>query len=154
MLNGLSAVFISSEQRTVFDGTHLTSLSEVSYSTYEVSTSYPLPYVIFAMGCDCLCGTGYLMDPLSIHRWYMSEYGAAVEWYWQGKTEGLGEKPVLVALCKHKSHMDWPGREPRTSRWEAEDQSSPSLQPNKVLCLLMKGVKFRLWDLKVNSSHT
>jgi hypothetical protein len=28
-----------------------------------------------------------------------SEYGAAVEWYWQGKTEGLGEKPVPVPLC-------------------------------------------------------
>jgi hypothetical protein len=25
-------------------------------------------------------------------RWYMSEYGTPVEWYWQGKTEGLGKK--------------------------------------------------------------
>jgi hypothetical protein len=29
----------------------------------------------------------------------MSEYGTAVEWYWQGKTEGLREKPVPVPLC-------------------------------------------------------
>jgi hypothetical protein len=28
----------------------------------------------------------------------MSEYGAAVEWYWQGKTEGLWENPVPVPL--------------------------------------------------------
>jgi hypothetical protein len=30
-------------------------------------------------------------------RW-MNEYGALVEWYWQGKTELLGEKPVPVQL--------------------------------------------------------
>jgi hypothetical protein len=29
----------------------------------------------------------------------MSEYGAAAEWYWQGKTEGIGEKPLPVPLC-------------------------------------------------------
>jgi hypothetical protein len=28
----------------------------------------------------------------------MNEYGALVEWYWQGKTEVLGEKPVTVPL--------------------------------------------------------
>jgi len=31
-------------------------------------------------------------------RW-MDEYGALVEWYWQGKTEVLGENPVTVSLC-------------------------------------------------------
>ena len=30
-------------------------------------------------------------------RW-MDEYGAMVEWYWQGKPEMLGEKPVPVPL--------------------------------------------------------
>jgi hypothetical protein len=35
-----------------------------------------------------------------------------VESYWQGKTEGLGEKPVP---------LDWPGREPGPPRWEAGD---------------------------------
>jgi len=28
-----------------------------------------------------------------------NEYGTLVEWYWQGKTEVLGEKPVPVPLC-------------------------------------------------------
>jgi hypothetical protein len=43
--------------------------------------------------CDevrlCLCGTSA----------YMSEYGAAVELYWHGKTKGVGEKSVPVPLC-------------------------------------------------------
>jgi hypothetical protein len=30
-------------------------------------------------------------------RWY--ECRATMEWYWQGKTEELGEKPVPVPLC-------------------------------------------------------
>ena len=30
-------------------------------------------------------------------RW-MNEYGAMVEWYWQGETEVLGEKPVPMPL--------------------------------------------------------
>jgi hypothetical protein len=29
----------------------------------------------------------------------MSEYEAAVQWHWQRKTEGLGEKPVPVTRC-------------------------------------------------------
>ena len=35
-------------------------------------------------------------------RW-MDEYGAIVEWYWQGKTEVPGDKPVTVSLLHHKS---------------------------------------------------
>ena len=31
-------------------------------------------------------------------RW-MIEYGAMVVWYWQGKTEVLGDKHLLVVLC-------------------------------------------------------
>ena len=31
-------------------------------------------------------------------RW-MNEHGAMVEWYWQGKIEVLGEKPVPVLVC-------------------------------------------------------
>jgi hypothetical protein len=35
------------------------------------------------------------------------EYGALVEWQWQGKTEILGEKPVPVPhFVHHPSHMD------------------------------------------------
>jgi len=29
---------------------------------------------------------------------WMNEYGAMVEWYWQGKREVLGEKPVPVQV--------------------------------------------------------
>jgi hypothetical protein len=35
-----------------------------------------------------------------------------VEWYWHGKTEGLGEKAVSVRLCPPQIPLDWPGREP------------------------------------------
>jgi uncharacterized membrane protein YpjA len=28
----------------------------------------------------------------------MNEYGALVEWYWQGKTEVLGEEPLPLSL--------------------------------------------------------
>jgi hypothetical protein len=45
--------------------------------------------------------------------------GTTVEWNWQGKTEDLGEKPVPMPLCPHKSHMDWPGIEPGHPRREA-----------------------------------
>jgi hypothetical protein len=50
------------------------------------------------MGWDCLCGTGLLKAHCPTPRWYMSEYGAAVELYRQGETEGLEEKPVPVLL--------------------------------------------------------
>jgi hypothetical protein len=33
----------------------------------------------------------------------MNKYGAWAEWYWQGKTEVLREKPVIVALCSPAS---------------------------------------------------
>jgi len=46
-------------------------------------------------------------------RW-MNEYGALVEWYWQGETELLVKKPRPSAL--HKSRMDWPGIDTVPSR--------------------------------------
>jgi hypothetical protein len=53
----------------------------------------------------------------------MSEYGAAVEWYLQKETEGLGEKPVPVPLCPpHIPHelpyanTDLRGEKPATNR--------------------------------------
>jgi hypothetical protein len=38
---------------------------------------------------------GYIFHPRMIWVWR-----AMVEWYWQGKTEELGEKPVPVQLCR------------------------------------------------------
>jgi hypothetical protein len=35
------------------------------------------------------------------------EYGTLVEWYWQGKTQVLGEKGFSVSLCLPQCHMDW-----------------------------------------------
>jgi len=35
-------------------------------------------------------------------RW-MNEYGAMVEWYWQGKTAVPGEKDIIVLLCPPQS---------------------------------------------------
>jgi hypothetical protein len=46
----------------------------------------------------------------------MSEYGAAVEWYWRWKTEGLVEKPVLVPLC--------PPQIPRGLTWKQTRDSA------------------------------
>jgi hypothetical protein len=36
-----------------------------------------------------------------------------------GENEELGEKPVPESLVHQKSHMDRPGCEPGTPRWEA-----------------------------------
>ena len=43
---------------------------------------------------------------------WMNGYGALVEWYWQGKTEVLGDKLSQWHFVHHKSHKDWPGIEP------------------------------------------
>jgi hypothetical protein len=52
-------------------------------------------------------------------RWYISmdSHGGMIL---TGETEELGEKLVPVPLY-HKSHMDWPGPEPRPLRWEVAD---------------------------------
>jgi hypothetical protein len=44
------------------------------------------------------------------------EYGAMVEWYWQGKIEALEESSVSAPLVLHKSHNEWPGIEAGHSR--------------------------------------
>jgi hypothetical protein len=41
--------------------------------------------------------------------------------YWQRKTEELGETLCQCHFVHHKSHMDWPGREPGPPRWEVSD---------------------------------
>jgi hypothetical protein len=42
----------------------------------------------------------------------MSECGALAEWYWEGKTQVLEEKPLPVPPFYHKCHMNCPGIEP------------------------------------------
>jgi hypothetical protein len=44
--------------------------------------------------------------------WHMSEYGAVVEWYWQGKTDW--EKYISQCIFVH--HMDRPGSKPGLPR--------------------------------------
>jgi hypothetical protein len=59
-------------------------------------------------------------DPLFFSL--ICEYGALVEWYWQGETEELGEKPVSVPLYPPQIPlMDSPGREPGPPLLEASD---------------------------------
>jgi hypothetical protein len=41
--------------------------------------------------------------------------------YWQRKTEKLGEKLSQCHFIHRKSHMDWPGRESGSLRWEGGD---------------------------------
>ena len=53
-------------------------------------------------------------------RW-MDEYGAMVEWYWQGKIELLWAKPVLVPLCPPQIRQGPAWVELRSLRWEAGD---------------------------------
>jgi len=45
-----------------------------------------------------MCGTGSLTGRLSI-SWMISKYQAALEYYRQGKTEGVAERPVRMPLC-------------------------------------------------------
>jgi hypothetical protein len=49
-------------------------------------------------------------------------WGAMVEWYidW-GKQNTLDKNLSKCHFVYHKSHMDWPGREPEPPRWEAGD---------------------------------
>jgi hypothetical protein len=44
-----------------------------------------------------------------------------VEWYWQWKTTGLGEKPVTVSLCPPQSSHKQAWECPRFRRWEVSD---------------------------------
>jgi len=67
----------------------------------------------------------------------MHGYGALVEWYWQEKSEVLGEKPVAVSLCPPQiSHgLNWDRTHAsalRCRRLTAQDMTGP---------LKLKGIK-------------
>ena len=49
-------------------------------------------------------------------RW-MNEYGAMVEWYWQGKTEVLGEKHTAWVVDEWMSMEQW---------WNDTDRGKPN----------------------------
>jgi len=42
----------------------------------------------------------------SFHGSWMNEYGAMVEWYWQGKTEVMGQKPYMVCVVDEWMRME------------------------------------------------
>jgi hypothetical protein len=46
---------------------------------------------------------------------------ATVQWYWQGKTEERGEKPVPVPLCPTQIPHELTGHEPKPPWWQAGD---------------------------------
>jgi len=58
-------------------------------------------------------------------RWIKCEYYVLMAWgdKRHEKTEVLGEKPLWVPFCPHKSHRDWPETEPMSLWWQASDKS-------------------------------
>jgi len=103
-------------------------------------------------------------------RW-MNEYGAMVEWYWQGKTEVLGEKKIIqrgwfvpVPLCPKEISQPPSGNKPRppnikstrtTARSTITFHLISSLN-TAVLTCVMKGITSHLikWMFKRCLMHT
>jgi hypothetical protein len=57
--------------------------------------------------------------PMSITTWCMSERGAVVEWYWQGKPKDLEINLSQCHSAHHKSHTDCSGSDPGPLRWKS-----------------------------------
>jgi hypothetical protein len=61
-----------------------TFFSNNQFFLYPVEKYFVITFTV-AMGRDSVCGTVLLTDLLSIPRWYMSEYGAAMGFIDRGK---------------------------------------------------------------------
>jgi hypothetical protein len=65
-------------------------------------------HVVVTIGWDCVSVELGLQRALFLSlRRYMSEHGAAVEWYWQGKTEGLGKNCPSATLSTTNRTLMW-----------------------------------------------
>jgi len=59
-----------------------------------------LPVVIYLKVRSYVCHMRYcgLQSLCTVTYSCNNDYGALVEWYWQGETEVVGEKPLLVSI--------------------------------------------------------
>jgi hypothetical protein len=104
-------------------------------------------FLIVSMGWDyASLKLRPLTGPLSIPQIIMIEYAISTEWYWQGKTEGLGENPIPLPLCQPQSPHGQPC-EPRPPREEAATNVRDMGQPNKITptTYVTRSLNFRLY---------
>jgi hypothetical protein len=98
----------------------------------------------------CLLTLAYYSFPI----WY--EF---VERRWndidRGKSKNSEKNLSQCHFVYHKSHMDWPGRQPGPPRWEAGDQRSEPWHGRTGLlqtCIIAKQIKIcrfiAHWDMK------
>jgi hypothetical protein len=98
----------------------------------------------------CLCGTAASNGPFFHPPWDMSEYGAAMIWYWQGKTEGLGEKPGPVPLC--------PPQIPHWLTWALTNRGlrgeKPATNQPSYITECRLWYQGRSWNSWINTGHS
>jgi hypothetical protein len=77
---------------------------------------------------DWRCCPWWRVEPMSLYRGHQRGYCLSPRWYTSMESHGgltlKGEnKRILRKTCPsaNLSHMDWLGRKPRLSRWEADD---------------------------------
>jgi hypothetical protein len=85
------------------------------YFTAQGFSHYKTFFYFFDGVRHCICGTGSLMDLLSIPQMTYNWVRAEVGWYWQGKLEGLGKEPVPVPLCSPQTPRGLTGALTRSS---------------------------------------
>jgi hypothetical protein len=63
--------------------------------------------------CSVRCLMTMLSTKVIQHWWQINEYGALLEWYWEGKTFKCSDKYLSQChFVHHKSNMNCPGIEP------------------------------------------